>query len=299
MESGLFSLFTTETLESQNMFSHFRVESLESQNQFSFFGVETLDVFPVSGVNSIPLFINGSFGDPSNSGIPLYISGIPNVLDSGIPLYIRGHEPLATGIPLYIQGHVPVATGIPLFIWGYDTAATGIPLYTFGVYTAATGIPLYMYGYDTKTSGIPLYMAGHIPDSGKIPLYIQGHEPSERGMNLYIGDLGTRMDAAIPLFIQNPGAYSGLPLSIWGIGYGTNVDSTLNGMVEQNWLNLYIEGQGAGGSIPLYIAAPTGTVDNNMNLYIKSIPSGEGSIPLFIDSYDSSTSEFKLYTHGF
>lgn len=263
------------------------------------FTVETLETLPASGVGSIPLFIHGSYGEPVSSGIPLYTSGIPNVLNSGIPLYTLGHEPLSTGIPLFIHGHISAGTGIPLFTWGHEPLATGIPLYVFGVYTAETGIPLYIHGYDIKESGIPLYTEGHIPDSGQIPLYILGHDVSNRGLNLYIGDYGERTENTIPLYVEGQGSFSGLPLTIWGIGYGTNVDSTLNGMVEQNWLNLYIEGQGAGGSIPLYITAPTGTVDNNMNLYITSIPSGEGSIPLFIDSYDYKTSEFKLYTHGY
>lgn len=286
MESGLFSLFGLETLE--------------SQNYFSLFGVETLESFPVSGVNTIPLYIYGSFGESANTSTPLYTSGIPNFIESGIPLYTKGHEPVSTGMSLYTYGHGASATGIPLYIRGYETLSTGIPLYTFGVFTAATGIPLYMYGHDVKTSGIPLYMKGHIADSGSIPLYIQGHIESNLGpLNLYIGDLGTRMDNSIPLYLQNPGSFSGMPLSVWGIGYGTNIDSTLNGMVEQGFINLFIGGEGSENSIPLYMAAPTGTNDNSMDLYIQSIPSGEDSIPLFIDSYDYKTSEFKLYTHGF
>lgn len=285
MESGLFSLYNMELLESQNM--------------FSVFGFETLETYSVTSSGCIPLYICGSLGEQALSGIPCYIHGSTNPCSGSIPLYTCGSIPDSGSIPLYMFGHGE-STGVrPLFIHGYDTQQTGIPLYMFGSVLVETGIPLYMYGYDTKETGIPLYMAGHLPDSGQIPLYIQGHGDSNNGMYLYIGDTGERIDSSIPLYLQNPGGFSGMPLAIWGIGYGTNIDQTLNGYAGENSMLLFIDGGGTQGSIPLFMPGPTGGVDNSVPLYMPSSVESSGVTPLFIDSYDYDTRPINLYTHGF
>lgn len=285
MESGLFSLYGLELLESQNM--------------FSMFGIEIIESFPVSGEAHFPCYINGSIGEACITGIPLYTSGETGSSSGNMTLYTCGSLSSATGIPLYTMG-IGSSTGVrPLYIQGYDTQQTGIPLYMYGSVSVQSGIPLYMYGYDTKTSGIPLYMVGSIANSGANTLYTQGAGTANSNFNLYIGDLGERIENSFPLFLQNPGGFSGMPLSIWGIGYGTNVDQTLNGYVDHNAMLLFIDGGGTQGSMPLYMPGPTGALNEGMDLYMPSSVPGTGTNTLFIDAYDYDTQPIKLYTHGF
>lgn len=263
------------------------------------FGIETIETFPVSGEAMIPLYINGSYGEMAMTGIPLYTYGGTNPDSGSMTLYTLSGVELDQDKTLYINGY-GIETGVrPLYIRGYDTQSTGIPLYMYGSVLVESGIPLYMYGYDIKSGGVPLYMAGHIPDSGAIPLYIQGHIESTNSMHLYIGDLGERGEASIPLYLQNPGSFSGTPLVVWGIGYGTNIDQTLNGYAMHNEMLLFIDGGGTSNSIPLFMPGPTGTLDSNFPLYMPTSVESSGVNTLFIDSYDYDSRPINLYTHGY
>lgn len=298
MESGLFSFFGLESLETNDRFSFFGLETLETNNNFSLFGMETLESLPVSGINNIPLFIRGNYGEPYYSGMPLYIYGTGNPIHSSIPLYTEGCLSVNSGMPLYTFGVQPVATGRSLYTAGSLASNSGMTLYLNGL--LSSGMPLFIHGLDTKTSGIPLYMAGHIYDSGMMPLYIAGHIQSNLGTNLYIGDFGERMDSTIPLFTEGQGTFSGMELVVWGGSYTvSNPDITLNGVPDYGMINLFIYSDGTHNNIPLYINSPTGTNTNIMDLYITASQPVPSSMPLFIDSYDYETGPMKMYCHGF
>lgn len=189
---------------------------------------------------------------------------------SGMSLFIHGHLPANSGISLYIQGNEPRTSGIPLFI----------------------------HGDGVHNSGIPLYIHGQAPDSGARTLYIHGVGTSTDGITLYIGDLGKRIENTIPLYLHNGGVWSGVPLVIWGSPHGGG-DGNDGWYSAEGQMNLFIRGAGIEASMPLYMNAPTGTINNSMPLYIVSNEVSTSNMNLYIDSYDTKTNTLRLYSHGF
>jgi hypothetical protein len=93
---------------------------------------------------------------------------------------------------------------------------------------------------------------------------------------------------------------SGMPLSVWGGWYGTNIDSTFNGIPNYGMINLYIDSQGAYKTIPLYLNSATGTLNYSAPLYINSLNSVNSGIPLVMSStYGNFTGSMKCFSHGF
>jgi hypothetical protein len=102
------------------------------------------------------------------------------------------------------------------------------------------------------------------------------------------------------LFLKNPGSDSGLPLVVWGEGFGVGPDETEGGIPVYNSIYLFIRAAGAEKNVPLYMNTPTGTVDNTMNLTLGGLQVPLGSIPLVMaDTIDFNIDTMKLYSHGF
>jgi hypothetical protein len=185
---------------------------------------------------------------------------------------------------------------------------TGTPTLTRAAVDGSIGKVLVIWTNPTT----PLYIAGHLPDNdnmtlytlhaealaNNIPLFIRGNQPLSNSITLYIGDLGNRIENGMTLYLKNPGSDSGIPLVIWGIGYGLNPDSLLNGVPIYNSIYLYIQGQGTSSAVPLYLN-PIGLPVEDMPLYINSSQSANSGIPLYIKPYGINPYSLELYTHGF
>lgn len=215
-----------------------------------------------------------------------------------MPLYTEGNAPATGYIPLYMAGHLPNDSGMPLYVCGHIPGSGSMPLYTLSTSPSSGYIPLYMAGHLPNVSGLPLYCAGHIQQNSGIPL-VCWNLPTSGTTTLYIGDLGGRTDNSMPLYLYNSASISGATLVIWGKSYSSGPNPGVGWYSTYGQAFLYIEGQGKSNILPLYLQAVTGYINTNAPLYINSLIPSTGSMPLYMPSVDTKTSNPKLYTHGF
>lgn len=145
-----------------------------------------------------------------------------------------------------------------------------------------------------------LFIYSSLPVNNNDILYTINYRENNN-IALFIESLGDKIDNAINLYLKNPGADSGIELSIWGIGYSSNPDSANNNNINYDSIYLFINAQGSIGYNSTYINAGTDN-ENNANLYVNSMIPINSGLPMSISQTIGNINNYirnKMYTHGF
>ena len=178
---------------------------------------------------------------------------------------------LASGFfPLYLhsQEPTPVQQGLNLDLFG--SMGSGL----FG------GIPLHVSGEALLSGELNLFLAA--PDSGQ----------STANLNLFTsGRTGTGW-AEAPLYLQNDGVASGIPLFIRGSGV------TDGAIPYSQSLNLFLN-RNTANAFPLYLACSLGEPSGQIPLFTEGHAGIDGSITLAVpDVVGFLSGSVKLFTRG-
>jgi len=267
---------------------------------------ENLDLFidgSLASNDNMPLHVLGGVHvNNGPSGVPVYISG--SILNEFIPLYTLAGTKF-DDTTLYING-APISGSIPLYIKGglYDNASMN--LYSSGLTPLESSGDISLFMWSTTNSGVFNTTPLHIGISGtpdpdyQLNLVMQGDASSDltSNMNLFLENDNSVNDN-IPLFLQNDYVLESgnIPL------FMAAPSGTLGAVPFNDNMNLFINRQfnGVHHRVSLHLLAQSGE-NNNMNLFVEGGESGVNNnmplvMPNILESQPSGSME--LYTHGF
>ncbi len=271
--------------------------SLEDVGPSGIFRLDAVDVFVSASGEQFhgvvvsttgTLYICGK--DTPSGAITLFMPG--QLSSSGLPLYMTGHSTKLNILDLYIDGTIP-------------SGAMNLYLEGPRIYRGSGGIDLSVY----STSGqygtfgqTSLYMetAGFYSPNDNMILYMNAHGPlpsASASMPLHIGRGAETLTSAVPFFLSNLAAASGLNLTIKGKGFSIINTGSGDGVPHNDAMALFINRPNESAATSLVVW--NSKTENNIPLSIFGTVASSSGIPLYMERTASGNSNVSLYTSGF